>query len=572
MLSRVLIVGAAVMFACCGVIRSGSAAEIELRWLYLQQNLQVKENVDKIEPVLRRAAASGYNGVVLADYKLNILDRVPEHYFENADRFKQICAELDLEIIPAVASFGYSSGILAHDPNLAEGLPVRDAPFVVRGNIAAQQNSDVNLIPGDFEQRQGDAFAGWSFQDEPGAGTFADEQIKHGGATSLRIENPPGVRGNRRVSKVIKVRPWTQYHASIWMRAENFDSAGAARMFAIGGSGRVLSHSNLGVKPNQDWTEHHVVFNSLENDEARFYAGVWDCGGGKLWMDDARLVEEPLVNLVRRPGCPLHVTSSDGKTVYEEGRDFVELRDEQLGVTPWRGEFDVYHQPPVLRLTENSRIADGERIHVSFYHAVTIYDGQVPCSLTEPQVFDVLRGQIERVEKLFAPRTYFLSHDEIRVANWSEPEMESGRTAGEQLAENVRRCVRIIHEVNPSARLCIWSDMFDPAHNARDDFYLVNGDLRGSWEGLPHDMIVVNWNSGAAQKSLPFFAERGHRQVLAGYYDAPPQRVVDWIAAARKVGGPTGAMYTTWRGDFSKLEEFARFAWDADGGQSLPKP
>ena len=34
---------------------------------------------------------------MLADYQLNILDRVPEHYFQNARKFKQICDELKLE-------------------------------------------------------------------------------------------------------------------------------------------------------------------------------------------------------------------------------------------------------------------------------------------------------------------------------------------------------------------------------------------------------------------------------------------------------------------------------------------
>jgi hypothetical protein len=420
------------------------------------------------------------------------------------------------------------------------------------------------LVPGAFEEHRGDAFAGWGFQDEAGSGTFADEQEKHSGGASLRIENPPGERGNRRVMKAVQVRPWAQYHGSVWIRTEGFRSASSARMFAMGADGRVLSHSNLGVKRDQDWTEHHVVFNSLDNTEVRFYLGVWDCGPGKLWIDDARLVEEPFVNLVRRPGCPLTVTSVDGKTEYEEGRDFAELVDARMGVTPWRGEFNVYHEPPALRILPGSRIQNGQKLHVSYYHAVTIYDGQVPCSLTELAVFDVLEDQVRRVEKLFAPRTYFLSHDEIRVANWSEPERASGRSAGEQLAGNVRRCVEVIRRINPDTRLCIWSDMFDPYHNARDDFYLVNGTLAGSWEGLSRDMIVINWNSGRPEKSLPFFAGRGHRQILAGYYDAPVERIERWMHSAAAVEGPSGVMYTTWRGDFSQLEAFAQHAWGAE--------
>lgn len=545
------------------VLVVGSAARsqepLEHRWIYLQQNLQVSASIPQVEALLRRADAAGYTGVVLADYKLNILDRVPEHYFENAERVRALCEELELELIPCVASFGYSSGILAHDPNLAEGLPVQDARFVIRAGraIPAETNADI-LATGSFEERKGDAFQGWGFQDEPGAGTFADEQIKHGGRSSLRIENPDGVRGNRRVSKVITVRPWTQYHASIWIRTEEFDSPGQARMFAMSPEGRTLSFSNLGVSRDQDWTEHHVVFNSLENTVVRFYAGVWDCAGGRMWMDEARVVEEPFINLVRRPGCPLTVTDARGEITYEEGRDFADLRDERMGTQPWAGEFDVYHEPPQLRILPGSRIQDGDELHVSYYHAVTIYDNQMPCSLSEEKVFEIVADQVRRVEDLFRPRYYFLSHDEIRVANWSEPERASGRTAGETLAANVQRCVEIVRGINPDAQLCIWSDMFDPHHNARADYYLVNGTLEESWQGLPDDILIVNWNHGAARDSLAFFAERGHPQVLAGYYDSEPGNIREWMSVNR--AAVNGVMYTTWRSDFSHIETFAQSA------------
>ena len=482
------------LLAClvvCGLMPSltRAAEPLELRWVYLQQNLQVAENLPKIEAILRRAAKSGYNGVVLADYKLNILDRVPDHYFKNAAKFRDLCRELKLEIIPTVAGFGYSSGILAHDPNLAEGLPARDVPFVVKAGKVVLDVDGKNLIPGDFENLKGDAFSGWGFQDEPGQGTFADTAVKHGGKMSLRIENAKGVEGNRRVSKPIKVRPWSQFHASVWMKTEGFESAGETRMFAMSPTGRVLSHSNLGVKRDQDWTQHHVVFNTLDSTEVRFYIGAWGCRGGKLWMDDATLTEEPFVNLVRRPGCPLVVKDDSGQTTFVEGRDFAELRDPKLGTSPWPGEFDVYHAPPTLALLPGSQIKDGQKLRVSYYHAVTIYDNQVPCSLTEPKVFEIVEDQVRRVQKLFEPQTYFLSHDEIRVANWSEPDRASDKAAGQQLADNVRRCAEIVRRINPQARLCIWSDMFDPHHNAVKDFYLVNGDLTGSWEGLPKDKI-----------------------------------------------------------------------------------
>ena len=273
---------------------------------------------------------------------------------------------------------------------------------------------------------------------------------------------------------------------------------------------------------------------------------------------------------LREPGAsarlPLKIIDEQGQTVFEEGRDLVELHDERLGKTPWPGEFDVFHAPPVLRISPGSSIRDGQKLRASYYHAVTIYDGQMPCSLSEPKVFDVIEDQVRRMHELLHPRMYFLSHDEIRVAGWSEPERASGRSPGALLAENVRRCAAMVGKIDPAARLCIWSDMFDPHHNAVDHFYLVNGDLAGSWEGLPQDTVVVNWNSGQADKSLAFFAKRGHRQVLAGYYDSPPERIGGWLKSARSTGSLGGVMYTTWQNKFADLEAFAAAAWGSTAG------
>lgn len=537
------------------------------RWVYVQTNLQVNENADRLEPLLRRAQAAGYNGVLLADYKLNILDRVPNHYFTNARRIRALCEELKLDLIPAIGGFGYSSGILAHNPNLAEGLPVRNMPMVVRDGRVEFAKPPKNLIAGEFEEFKDQQFAGWSFQDEPGTGTFVDQQTKHGGRAALRIENPAGVHGNRRVSKKLTVRPFAQYHASVWMKAEKFESVADVRMFAIGEDGRVLSYTYLGVKPEQDWTEHHIVFNSLGSSTVQFYVGAWDAHGGKLWIDDARVVEEPFVNLVRRDACPLVVTNADATIRYEEGKDFADLRDPKLGNSPWAGEYDVYHEPPKLTVLPGSKIRNGQSLLVSYYHTVTIHDGQVCCSLSDPQVFDVLSDQVRRIDELFSPRMWMLSHDEIRVANWSAADEQAGLTAGQLLAKNVRKSVEIIKSRNAQAKICIWSDMFDPHHNARDKFYLVRGDFAGSWEGLPPDVTIINWNHGAARKSLPFFGDRGHPQILAGYYDANPAAIRDWLTQSRPQDHVDGVMYTTWQNNYKDLETFARAAWGANSSK-----
>src|SRR3954466_5024313 len=100
-------------------------------WLYYPVNLQVAENVPKLEQVWKRAKQAGYTHVLLADSKFAKLGDVPENYFKNIERVKAIAKQLDLKLVPAVFSVGYSNDLLWHDPNLAEGFPVKDTPFVV---------------------------------------------------------------------------------------------------------------------------------------------------------------------------------------------------------------------------------------------------------------------------------------------------------------------------------------------------------------------------------------------------------------------------------------------------------
>ena len=145
---------------------------------------------------------------------------------------------------------------------------------------------------------------------------------------------------------------------------------------------------------------------------------------------------------------------------------------------------------------------------------------------------------MKRVNDLFAPKTWFLSHDEIRVTGWCKDAEESKLSPGQRLAANVKKCVEIVRAASPKGRIAIWSDMFDPHHNAVEKYYLVNGSWKGSWEGLPKDVVIVNWNGGKAAESLKFFADRGHAQVIAGFYDSPGlQGFTKWDGAARGVPG-----------------------------------
>src|SRR5262249_48944805 len=146
------------------------------------------------------------------------------------------------------------------------------------------------------------------------------------------------------------------------------------------------------------------------------------------------------------------------------------VRDERLGQDPYAGEYSFRHAGAALRLTAASRIKDGDRLRVSWYHPVLVHGSQVAGCLTEPKVYELLEDQARRVNDLFRPRTFFMSHDELRVAGWCRSCRDSGKSPGELLAENVRRCVKAVRAVSPDARVVVWSDMFDPQHNAVDRY------------------------------------------------------------------------------------------------------
>ena len=58
-------------------------------------------------------------------------------------------------------------------------------------------------------------------------------------------------------------------------------------------------------------------------------------------------------------------------------------------------------------------------------------------------------------------------------------------------------------------------------------------------------------------ESLKFFADRGHHQVIAGYYDHNPAQIKDWLKAAENLPNIDGVMYTTWANRYTDREAFA---------------
>ncbi len=499
--------------------------------------------------------------VVLSDWNLLSPKIMDGEYRANVLKVQRAAASYGLDLVPCLMPIGYSGSLLDVDPNLAEGVPVKNALFVVRGKEAAlEPDPAISLAGGDFEKAEGDKFAGWEMQDNVGTSTFADHDVVHGGRTSVRMERIGEASpkyGHSRLMQSLNVQPFRQYHFRVWVKTQDFDTSAETRVAVLvpNQEDRCVGDLPVHVKRTQEWTCYDLLFNSLDHNKLNLYLGVWGGKTGRIWWDDAVLEEVGLLNPLRRAGTPLTVKGEDG-TAYVEGKDFAPVRDEKLAAYP------SYHQPLTLHLTPQSRIPRGPGSASSYYHPLLMTnDGLVVC-MSEPKTYELLRRQAARVNDLLHPKIFFMQHDEIRIGNWDAACQARHLTPGQILAENVKQCVRILRDVNPKADIWVWSDMFSPSENAVDNYYSVNGTWAGSWEGLGPEVGIANWNIGGAE-TLNWFGTRGNRQILCGYYDGDSDgaTIKKWLDQAKGTPRVVGAMYTTWQDKYEAMEAWAKAAW-----------
>ena len=502
------------------------------RWIYLPANFQVDAEADRVIGLLERAAKAGYTHALITDSKFSRLETVTGSYRPNVARVKETAKRLKVELVPCVYPVGYSNDLLFHNPNLAEGLPVKDALYMVRDGVAKiEADPPVSLPGGTMNDRDG-----WDFIDDS---VVCRDGHMDSGAT----------QGNARLVKRLKVSPYRQYHVSVKVKTAGF-SGTQPEIKALAGE-KPLQWTSFHVEKDQEWTREDVTFNSLANEEVGIYFGIWGAHEGMLSWDDAMIEEAGPVNLLRRPGTPL-VLKREGGSVLKEGEDFEPLTDPLMGTKPWSGEYTAWHEAPAIRM---KGVKDGEKLRISYFHPHIIQDSQVCGCVEEPEFQRLLWQQAKQVAALWETHSHLMSHDEWRVLGWDDA--CRGKPPGKIAADNARQCVAKLKEYVPGGRILTWSDMFDPFHNAVKDYYLVNGSLEGSWEGLSPDVEIMNWNFGKRRESLEFFAKRGHAQVIAGFYDGSLEDVTAWLEAAQGIGNVKGFMYTTWRGDFTHLEEVA---------------
>lgn len=512
---------------------------------------------------------AGYTGVAFWDTTFAFIAE-PFWPRENVLRLQEViayAAAQGMRVMGAGAPFGWSNAALVPDGNLAEASRILGARFRVNGAGRAVHiiNSLPPLINCGFEHGR----AAWFGAHDPGAGIG---EVAHSGKHSASVVDAPG---NARFRQKVVLTPWRQYHVSLWYKSSAFHGAAIVEVQDWWHRQQVRLYAELHVSGSRDWQRLDLTFNSRETNAAYLYFGVWGGSSGIIWFDDVGLEETGPVYIVRREGAPLRVYDpEDQRTQYQEGRDFDRVYDPVL--SPPRAVLrDVYHAPVRTTLPAGTALRRGQVVAMDYYALFPMpADEQAALCLTDPGTFEWVRRNA-RVLKAIMPAgdPILLGYDEMRQGNSCAGCRAKQMTAGQLLAWNVGKTLSLYDKILKGTPLYVWNDMFDPYHNAHKNYFYVEGDLAGSWKGLPGAVGVLNWNLRHLRDSLTWFSGTdprqpvAHNQIIAGYYDSSKaDSATRELNSARGIPGLQGIMYVSWQDDYSQLEgfaEYARRAWGA---------
>ncbi len=536
-------------------------------WYWHHSYLTTDNALASSKALLDKAAALGYNGVAIWDSSFNLMgnDWWSPEAESRMREFMQYAVGKHMRVLGGPGLFGMSNDVLQANPNWAEGLRLIGTEYQVdpSGHRLMLKNSFSGLANPGFE----DGKTGWFSTGDQAIGT---NTVAHSGKVSGVIVDAPG---NARFRQTLTLKPWRAYHLRLFFKSSAFRGSPMVSVFDSSNYDEVRLTADLRANGNHDWTQLDYMFNSQDTTKALLYFGVWGGSSGILWFDDVQLEETALVYVLRRPGAPLKLYDPQNpSTIYVEGVDYRAIADPRM--TAMRSPFtDVYHAPAPVTLPRGTHLKPGQTVAIDSYSAfpVPIQNGVAMC-MSEPAVYKWMGQNAQAMKRVLPPgQGLFIGYDEIRQANSCASCRAKNMSAGQLLAWSMAQSLKIYHSTAPDAQLYTWNDMFDPYHNAHKNYYYVEGDLAGSWETLPANVRIVNWNLSSLKKSLTWFSGAdphqpvAHEQIIAGYYDngnggAAAQRE---LSEAAGVPGIQGLMYTTWADDYSQLESFARAARDA---------
>jgi hypothetical protein len=517
-----------------------------------------------------QAAADGYTGIAFADPSFSFMSDAfwPQQNVQYMSQVMAYASRKGLKVMALAAPYGHSNNALAINPNWGEAQRVTGTRYLVNPSGTSLQliNSFPGLLNSNFEAGKVDWF------DLDDTGVSLDSAVGHNDSTSALISNPPG---NARIRQALTLTPWRQYHLQFFYKTSNFSGYPTIYMFDANNFSIHRLNTGFSVTGTNDWTEVDYTFDSQDTTNAYLYMGIWGGASGNIWFDNIQVSETGLIYVARRGGTPLSVYDPSTGKIFAEGADFNAISDPQLTASQYPFT-NSYHQPPTVTLPTGTSLRAGEIVAINSY-AIFPEPGSndVGLCLTEPAVATWLAQNAQAIAAVLpSGGGYFMQYDEMWQMNSCADCKAKNMTAGQLLAWQVGQAVQAYQSASPSAPLYVWSDMFDPFHNAIPYYGYVEGDLTGSWEGLPANVTVMNWNLSNLTNSLTWFSGLNssqpvpHQQIIAGYYDSGDGAGSANIELKQAGGIPgiQGLMYTTWNPDYSQMLNFAnaaRAAWPA---------
>ena len=246
---------------------------------------------------MKDAAAAGYTGVLVSDCKFSRWQQRRGTNGRSTRATSSGCGkpsrDLGLQFIISVCDQG--EDLLSSDPNLAEGMPVENAPFVVRGHRLVPADGDMETVNPGLEAAGNGRVPGW-YIDELGRAGFVDTQVKAEGKNSIRFENIPRQQPGRQ-------RPHHPAREGEALPLLSPERAGQdrgvrlARHVQYPGPGicqsrqgdierrptrAALDHQRFALKPTADWTTLDIAFNTLDSEEVGIYIGSRAGGGASF--------------------------------------------------------------------------------------------------------------------------------------------------------------------------------------------------------------------------------------------------------------------------------------------------
>ena len=489
----------------------GATAAQPKMWVYNSYPMRAADSWTLVSNMVERAVAAGYNGLLTSVDLENALNGWNKKALENYVKLRDLCAVRGMELIPGIWSLGYAGPVCWWDPEVVESTAMKGLTYVSDG------------------QRL-------NFEPQPIAA--ADFKTADFGVRAVKAH----------------LKPFRHYRLSFSLKTENLlpDIYNKFRISCHYPETRENQLYDPPMKPTQDWTEVIFTFDTYESGEMVISAYKWRNTTGSFQIKDVKIAEWGPCHMMTTDGMAPVVRDAATGFVYEPGRDYAPF--------PKMKHFREEPGDPSLTtaILPGSRIAKGAKVLVDCW--IPAVEGQRQHSAC-PSAESLYRYEEEsarKIEAFFHPKTWLLSVDEWRVANRCRRCQARNLSPAELMGKAITRQHDIIRAVSPNAEIAAWADMFAPTDNARNHYYCVKGDITGSWNHVPKDILMVVWENGHGPVALKHFADNGFRTLAGAYYDhADLANDRKWLETCNATPGCQGMMYTTWQRKYGLLEDFA---------------